>query len=260
MLHFEIKGSGFPIVMIHGFPNNLSTWAGIDTALAQQYKVVLIDLPGVGKSPSFEGELSMPIMAKMILEVFDALEINKAIIIGHSMGGYTAMECLYQFPERIQGMSMVHSLASADNEEAKDMRDKGIALMKRSESGQLNFLKVMGAKLFASTFLHTHPELVATVVENGMQLSAHDISNLYVAIRNRSDHTAVLSKHDIPMQWIVGSEDTATPMSIALEQAPMSAVSDVRVYQGVGHMSMFEHKEQLIVDLSDFCHFCYQYK
>ena len=124
MIHYTILGQGNPLVLIHGFPNDSSAWDSIVPELARHYQVILPDLPGAGKSPIPDTELTMEYMAASIKEVLDKENISKAVLAGHSMGGYTAMQFAASYPEMIRGISLVHSLASADTEEKKENRKK----------------------------------------------------------------------------------------------------------------------------------------
>lgn len=256
-LHFNKIGSGPNVILIHGFPNDGSSWQGIDEFLAKEYTVWVPDLPGAGKSPAIP-DLTMEKMANAIKDMMDAHDIHKAVLIGHSMGGYTAMACLELFPERLAGVSLVHSLASADSEEKKANRDKGIQLMLKGEDAQRNFLKEMAKNLFNPAFAEEHPEELTQVVNNGMKIPGSHLAEFYAAMKNRKDRVSVLEKNKVPIQWIIGEHDKATPKDEALKQAYLAIVNHVHIYSDTGHMSMREKPAQLKQDLSLFCHFCFE--
>lgn len=257
MLSYQILGNGRPVIMIHGFPNNHTAWLPKAEILAKEFKVILPDLYGAGQSPEYnEGELSITIMAAGILEIIEKENLGKTVIIGHSMGGYTTMACLEKFPEKIAGVSLVHSIASGDTEEKREIRKKSIALFNKGEEEKEAFLKGMAKNLFTPAFASNHSEIVQDIVNNGLQLSIHALTQYYTAMMHRPDRTAVLKKSPVPVQWIIGAADQTTPTAIALEQCHLASVNSVHLYPDVAHMSMMEAPEKLIQDLSDFCHFC----
>lgn len=260
MLHYDKKGTGQAVLLVHGFPNDSSAWNTILPLLSTGYQYIIPDLPGAGKSEPVAG-LSLEQMARGILEILDHESIEKAIWAGHSMGGYTIMEATQHFPERIQAISLVHSLASADSEEKKEARRKSIKLLQNGDSGKSVFLKAMAENLFAAEFKTQHPEAPAAVAAKGMELPADTLAAFYQAIMLRSDKTGWLkTNNSIPMQWIIGSEDNATSMKEGLEQCHLGFLNEVQLYRSVGHMSMMEAPERLARDLNRFFDFAWNRK
>lgn len=256
MIHYTIQGTGSPIVLIHGFPNDSSAWDNITPALSEKYKVILPDLPGAGKSPLPSAPLSMADMARSVKEVLDKEGINGAFIAGHSMGGYTAMQFAEMYPESVKGISLIHALASGDNEEKKENRRKAILLMQKGEKEKEMFLKGMAQNLFSSVYARNNPEAVNKVITGGLKLSTEALSSFYTAIMHRTDKKEVLRNATFPVQWIIGNEDNATPMKDALEQCYLAPVNQVNIYEPCGHMSFVEMPPRLIADLLSFAAYC----
>jgi pimeloyl-ACP methyl ester carboxylesterase len=257
MIHYTIQGKGNPLVLIHGFPNDSSAWNTIIPELAKRYQVILLDLPGAGNSPLPNTELTMEYMAASIKEVLDKEGIAKAVLTGHSMGGYTAMQFAASYPEMIQGISLVHSLTSDDTDEKKENRRKAIVLMRKGEAEREMFLKGMSQNLFASEFAAQHPEEVKKVVANGMKISVEALAGFYLAIMNRTDKRPLLINASWPMQWIIGNEDAATPLKDALEQSHIAPVNFISIYKPCGHMSFVEMPQRLASDIQFFVDYCY---
>jgi pimeloyl-ACP methyl ester carboxylesterase len=257
MMHYTITGSGQPLVLLHGFPNDSSAWNDIVPALSAGYRIILPDLPGAGKSPLPQEPLTMSYMAAAVIGILDKEGIDKAVIAGHSMGGYTAMQIAAMAPDRIKGLSLIHSLASADSEEKKANRRKAIALIRKGDKEKEMFLKGMAQNLFAQAFAERKPGAVKEVIQNGLKLSGATLIAFYEAIMGRADHRSLLAGIKYPVQWIVGEEDTATPMKEALEQCHLAPVNDLCLYRNCGHMSMIEMPEKLESDLKKFLAFVY---
>ena len=257
MLHYTTTGTGAPIVLVHGFPNDGSNWNTIVPALEPHFKLIIPDLPGAGKSP-FIPDLSLSKMADALIAILDKENIEQAFFAGHSMGGYTIMELASLYPDRVKAISLVHSLASADSEEKKETRRKSIKLILGGPIGQKTFIKAMAENLFATTYKVAHPEGIEEIWENGMKLSPEALAAFYQAIMDRTDKTEWLkAEQRIPIQWIIGEEDNATPMKEALQQCHLARRNDVQLYRNCGHMSMMECPERLAADLKAFASFVY---
>lgn len=245
------------MVLVHGFPNDSSAWNPILPALSQQFRVLLPDLPGAGKSPLPATALSLEYMAMALKEMLDKEHIERAVLAGHSMGGYTILQFAAMYPERVKGISLVHSLASADSEEKKENRRKAIMLIRKGEAEKEMFLKGMAQNLFAEDYGRQHPEVVKSIVSKGMELSSEALIAFYQAIMDRSDKRDLLPEATFPLQWIIGNEDSATPMKDAMEQCHIAPVNQVSIYRPCGHMSFLEKPAVLTADLLTFLEYCY---
>ncbi|MBR8645127.1 alpha/beta hydrolase, partial [[Brevibacterium] frigoritolerans] len=83
-LHFEVNGKGLPVVLIHGGRVDLRQWTFLASLLTKNYKVIVFDGRGAGKSPS---PIKHANYVEDVLTLMDYLELNQATIISHSMGG-----------------------------------------------------------------------------------------------------------------------------------------------------------------------------
>ncbi len=97
-IHFTSHGSGNPLILLHGFMESSRIWEPFLPTLCEHRQVVCIDLPGHGESGCFNEIHSMEDMAKAVKEVLWHLEIEKAAVAGHSMGGYVSLELNKIFP------------------------------------------------------------------------------------------------------------------------------------------------------------------
>jgi esterase len=105
-LFFREEGEGFPVVIVHGLYGSSDNWLTVAKKLSSGYKVYMIDQRNHGRSPNSE-EHSYEAMKNDLAEFFDQQKIEKAILIGHSMGGKTAMFYAADYPERIEKLIVV---------------------------------------------------------------------------------------------------------------------------------------------------------
>jgi pimeloyl-ACP methyl ester carboxylesterase len=104
MLKYAERGSGLPVVLIHGFPLCRKMWQPQMSALADSgCRVLCPDLPGFGESAPLQEPVSMSDYAEAVIGLLDALGIEKAVIGGMSMGGYVLLNLVERYPERLLG-------------------------------------------------------------------------------------------------------------------------------------------------------------
>jgi pimeloyl-ACP methyl ester carboxylesterase len=106
---YRVVGSGPPVVLIHGMVNSSRHWEQVALRLADAYTVVAPDLIGHGDSATPRGDYSLGAHAASIRDLLAAIGIDRATIVGHSLGGGVAMQFFYQFPQRTERLALVSS-------------------------------------------------------------------------------------------------------------------------------------------------------
>ncbi|HBL77690.1 MAG: hypothetical protein A2W90_02725 [Bacteroidetes bacterium GWF2_42_66] len=117
-LFFRHEGEGFPFVIIHGLYGSSDNWLTIGKKLSSRFKVYMIDQRNHGQSPHSD-EHSYELMKEDMAEFFRQQNIEKAIVLGHSMGGKTAMCFAADYPEKIEKL-IVADIAPKDYFQLKD--------------------------------------------------------------------------------------------------------------------------------------------
>ncbi|MDA3953079.1 MAG: alpha/beta fold hydrolase [Bacteroidales bacterium] len=105
-LFFRKYGQGPPLIIIHGLYGSSDNWVSIGRKLAYNFEVFIIDQRNHGKSPH-SVDHNYQLLKADLLEFMDSQSIDKAIIIGHSMGGKTAMFFAADYPERVSHLIVV---------------------------------------------------------------------------------------------------------------------------------------------------------
>jgi len=108
-VNFTIAGKGPAVVLIHGVAGRAAQWDQIVAQLAENYTVIAPDLLGHGDSAKPRGDYSLGAHASGIRDLLVGLDIERASIVGHSLGGGIAMQFAYQFPERCERLVLVSS-------------------------------------------------------------------------------------------------------------------------------------------------------
>jgi pimeloyl-ACP methyl ester carboxylesterase len=106
---YRTAGSGPNVVLVHGMVNSSRHWEAVATRLADSYRVIAPDLIGHGDAATPRGDYSLGAHAASIRDLLTTIGVERATIVGHSLGGGVAMQFFYQFPQRTERLALVSS-------------------------------------------------------------------------------------------------------------------------------------------------------
>jgi len=253
--YFSDASNGFslpPLVLLHGFCEDASVWNPVLPEISGS-NLLRINLPGFGGS-DLPRTTGMEVYADTVCAVLNELGIERAVLAGHSMGGYATLAFAQAYPERLAGLSLVHSHPYPDTPERIENRQRGIEMV-RSGKKDLYVAQLFPA-LFAQPFAKAHPDVVEALVQTGREQPAEGIIAALEGMISRKNHLNTLRDSACPVQFIQGEQDAIVPLEDALAAATLPSQVDIRVLPGVGHMGMFEATEQIAAALRDFWRFC----
>ena len=255
-VNYRKMGEGPVLVLLHGFPESGTLWQNIWDELAACYTLIIPDFPGSGNSV-LDRDTSIKDMAACVKAILDNEGVDKAVLAGHSMGGYVAFSFAAAYPGRIAGLSVIHSSPQADDAEKVKNRLKSIELIRRGAKN--TFISHMIPNLFSDAFKHNNPLIVKGQVEEALKMEDAGMINFYNAMIGREDHSGVLLNAQYPIHWVVGADDNVIYFKKILGQCYMSRINFVSFYHNCGHMSMIEDPAQLAKDLKMFVDYSYTY-
>ncbi|MBX7112617.1 MAG: alpha/beta fold hydrolase, partial [Dehalococcoidia bacterium] len=108
-VRYRVLGEGPPLVLLHGITSSSRAWSEVLPGLAERHTVIAPDLLGHGESAKPMGDYSLGAYASGVRDLLVALGIERATVVGHSLGGGIAMQLAYQFPERVERLALVAS-------------------------------------------------------------------------------------------------------------------------------------------------------
>jgi pimeloyl-ACP methyl ester carboxylesterase len=236
------EGDGNLIVLIHGFAEDASIWEGQTAFLSRYYRVIAVDIPGSGHSSYNPALTSMDDFADVMYALLAHENINRCIMLGHSLGGYITLAFAEKYPANLSGFGMVHSTAFADSDEKKLNREKGIKAIE--EHGTLPFIRNTTPNLFSAGYKKVSAGKVEQLVEKGIGFTKEALQQYYAAMMTRLDRTGVLKNANVPVLFIAGAEDVVVPLSDTLKQVHMPALSHIYILEHSGHMGLWEEKNK----------------
>lgn len=248
-LHYTEQGQGIPLILLHGFPLSSAIWHDQVRTLSDHYHVVAPDLRGHGQSPAPDGLYNMELMAQDVFKLMDTLQIDKAAIMGHSMGGYIALAAWRQHPERFLAFGLIGSHAWADNEEIRQNRLAQAEKVFVQGSGVI--AEAMMPKLFAPSV--PADELFREQVRTTM-LSTRP-TGIMGALRGmaaRPDSSGLLPNMNIPVLILVGDSDQFVPIQRAETMAAAIPDATLVTIENAGHMPMLEQPQATALAIRNF--------
>ena len=250
---YDDCGTGPAVLLIHGFPLNRQMWQPQLQAIAGAgYRVIAPDLRGFGASDVPRNGYSMDGFADDLVALLDALQIDRTVIGGMSMGGYILMNLLERYPERVAAACFIATKSSADDEEGRARRS---ALAAQAEAlGASPIVKNFAEILFSPATALSKPGLIAQVTSWMRSTPPCALAGGLLAMRDRKDYTPLLPGFLQPSLVVVGAEDhSASPKALDLFTSGLPSCQS-SVIPGGGHMVNLEKPVEFNDTLLRFLH------
>jgi 3-oxoadipate enol-lactonase len=203
-IHYNDEGSSeIPLVFIHGFPFDRTSWVPQYEYFKAYCRVVIYDIRGFGSSTSdSDTPFSMEVFAKDFLAFLKALHIEKAIVCGLSMGGYILMNAFKMEPERFAGIVLCDTQCNADSEEARKKREKTIEQIR--EKGVADFADTFIKNVFYEESFKKKKETVEAIRDVILRTTQQTLVAAVKALAKRPDTCEVLQSVKVPALIICG--------------------------------------------------------
>ncbi len=229
---YERRGRGTPLVLLHGFPLDHSIWEPLIPLLEKKADVILPDLRGFGGSDISTADYRLDDVAGDIVLLLDQLKVDRALIVGHSMGGYVALTLAHSHPERVAGLGLVASQARADTPERKASRYQ--------EAEQILVNGVTDVASWMSTRLTADHKLQSKLKKLILRQSPQGLAGALKAMADRADSTPYLPEFTFPVAIVHGLNDNLVPVDRAREIQASFKNGTLLEIEGAGHMPMME--------------------
>lgn len=233
MLHFEVKGSGVPVVFLHGFMEDTSMWNNLDRLKGIQS--ILVDLNGHGKSELVNApEPSVELMAQQVIGIIQSIQLSTVQLVGHSLGGYVAIEIFNQVPEMIEHITLFHSHPWSDSSEKKLDRERVANLVMTKAS---TFIREAIPNLFFEPAKHS--DAIRHYIDIACKMDPEAIAWSSRAMKNRKSNEQTLKNHPDRFTIVQGKHDKLIPYRAISDLCNSSSVS-LMVLENSAHMGHVE--------------------
>jgi len=249
-LHFKEEGKGNAVILLHGYLESIDIWGNFGEELSQTYRVISIDLPGHGKSGTICEIQTMEVMADAVNAILDHLGIGRAVIIGHSMGGYVTLAFVEIFPEKTLAFCLFHSHAIADSEEKKVNRDREIDLVRSGK--KMLIINSNIPKSFADNNLIGFAYEIKKAKKIASSTQDDGIVSALKGMQVRPDRKRVLMESNVPVMIIAGKKDNYIPFSLYEQHFNLAKQTEILILGNSGHMGFIEEKEKSLEGIQKF--------
>jgi pimeloyl-ACP methyl ester carboxylesterase len=260
---YRRAGAGPALVLIHGMAGSSATWDALIPELSRSYDVLAPDLLGHGDSAKPRGDYSLGSLASGVRDLMIALGIDRATIVGHSLGGGVAMQFAYQFPERSERLVLVSA--------------GGLG---REVSGLLRALSLPGAEYIlalacAPPFLDARTAVARWLGKLGLRPApaAEDVMRSYASLGAAEARTAFLHTlrsvidvggqrvsaldrlylaAEMPTLIVWGDRDPLIPVAHARSAHEAMPGSRLEIFSGAGHYPHRDHPARFLEVVGSF--------
>lgn len=222
-------------------------WLDYVTLFSDKHRIITIDLLGHGKSEPLGYVHSMEENANVVHEVLEHLKIEKATILGHSMGGYVSLAFAELFPESIQKLVLLNSTSREDSAEKKLNRTRAIKAVKQNYVG---FVSLAIANLFSENNRTRLADKIENVKIEALKTPLQGIIASLEGMKIRKDRESLLQQNLFPVLLILGKKDPVLNYEDSISQIEDTTGELVSFEDG--HMSHIENKEELKIILLNF--------
>src|SRR5271165_1694851 len=242
-IFYEANGSGLPVVLLHPFPVHHEFWAPHAQMLSSRYRLIMPDLRGHGESSLGSGPATMQKHAADIARVMDAAGVDRAPLVGVSIGGYAIFEFWRRFRYRVSALVLCNTKAQSDAPEARANRlQVADDVLQR---GTEQFFEGMAQKVLGETTRRSRPDLVEGALRMMRKMSAENVAGVQRGMAERPDSVPTLKTITVPTLIITGDEDLMTGLPEAELMKANIPGSQMKVVAKAGHYSPWEQPEEV---------------
>ncbi|MFT6826965.1 MAG: pimeloyl-ACP methyl ester carboxylesterase [Roseivirga sp.] len=243
------KGSGFPVVLLHGFCETAEMWTPFADSLGENYQIICPDLPGFGSSSLLEN-VSIESAADELMEYLLSLDIQQFVVIGHSLGGYVALAMAEKYPEIVRGLGLLNSNAFADDDDGKHKRDKALLFLKKHPVQK--FIAPFIPSLFYEKRKDELSVEITRATEIGLTSKIETVRAYTLAMKNRKDRFEVWKNISTHCLFIGGMNDNRIPADICEMHIEARNHVDGYIIPETAHMAIYERPSETLQMVKDY--------
>jgi 3-oxoadipate enol-lactonase len=247
--HHSERGAGPAVIFLHGIGGDGTSWLPELDALSDRCRAIAWDMPGYGDSPALP-TMTFPALADALKNLLGTLGVERAHLVGHSIGGMVALEFAARFPERVASLVLYATSP---------------AFGKADGDWQRDFLNARLAPLDAGKRM---PELAPSIVDSlvGNSPDADGIARATAAMARvpeaayraamhclvTFDRRDALAGIDVPTLVLAGERDDNAPADMMERMAGKIPGAHFQIIPGAGHLAHFERPEAFRAALDAF--------
>jgi aminoacrylate hydrolase len=249
-IHYTVEGEGPPVLLIPGLGMSAATWAAAGGQLARSRRAIYADPRGSGGSDTPDHPYTGPLMAADMVAVLDHAGVERADVVGMSMGGMIAQHLALEQPERVRTLTLVSTYATTDEWTARVLDERRWLIDQGGLAAQfrLSIFFVFSPQAFREMpeFIHG---LEARLAEDPPDERSY---RRQLEFCRTHDTAARLGALEMPTMVVVGSQDVLTSPVLGRELAELMPRVRYEEIAGASHGMIWEQSERIADLLSSF--------
>ena len=240
-IYYEARGHGPPLLLVEGLGYGLWMWRGQSPALEEKFRLILLDNRGVGRSTPLPGPYSVPEFARDALAVLDAEHVERAVVLGASMGGAIAQSLAAIAPDRVSALVLACTLPGGP--ESKPMPAETFAEVTRQVPGEAERDRLRRTMLVAMSpkFAEEHPREVDAILDDRIASPTDATQWMYQASSVLTfDASGSDARLEVPVLITTGTEDHVVPWSNSLLLYKIIPRASLVLFRGANHLHLIE--------------------
>lgn len=233
-LAVEVDGQGRAVLLVHGLGGTSNFYQVQAQALAERFRVIRVDSAGAGRSELAE-DISISTHADDLAAVLDALEVESAAVVGHSMGTLVVRDLAARYPDKVSALALLGAVREPAEAGRQAQRDRAATLR---EKGTAAVAPGVVANALSETTRREKPEVAAFVREMVMRQDAEGYARNCEALAAATDPGPIPAV--LPLLLVTGSDDKVGPPEASRELADAHGSATVEILPGVGHWTALE--------------------
>jgi len=255
-IHYQEKGAGSPLVLIHGYTSLTYTWKEVFEPLSKSFRVIAVDLKGFGFSGKPDGDYTRRAQAVLVAHLLDHLHIEKAWLCGNSMGGEVALNVALANPQRVAGLILIDSAGV-------DVPGRGTLAP--------GYLLIPGVGRLLIALSLTSDKLVRQGLEKSFydhsKVTPDRVASYYRPLKTRGGQLAALraraqwslfpvepnlDKINVPTLILWGAQDQLIPLAAGRKMNSLIKSSSLVIFDNCGHLPQEEMPARTIAEVTKF--------
>ena len=249
-INYHMQGNGPVIILLHGYMDDMSIWDNITKFFNNNYKLIVIDLPGHGRSQYLKDNINIEDISDSIINLLIFENINQFNLIGYSYGGYIAIDLLGRYEEFLNSLILIHSHPYPDTTKKIKSREREMSYIKDGKFELIKSLQVK--KRFHESYVHKNPEQLIKLEKT---INSMDPVNTIITLNlilNRPDRSYNLSTSHIPILFCLSEHDEQADYNRINKDFRTQENIDIELFKNSKHMCFWEEKDLFLLKVSQF--------
>lgn len=255
-IHYQEKGVGTPLVLLHGFISSTYSWKDVFEPLSRIFRVIAVDLKGFGFSGKPDGDYTRRAQSQLITHLLDHLGIEKAWLGGNSMGGEVALNVAITNPNRVGGLILIDTAGFE---------------VEGSSSLAPAYVRIPFVGRILTALALTSDKVVREGIEkcffDDAKITADRVAYYYRPLTTRGGQLAALRARTQADQFPVeqhlsrvnartliiwGAEDAVIPLAAGRKMNSLIKDSKLVIIEECGHVPQEENPERVVDEIVSF--------